>query len=138
MNPQVNFSTWSLVLGLFYYCRNWNWLRVRYEILESCRATAASLCIPCRTESTEERKVNALIFPTAAATAAPVAVECEVTGPLLAGTVIVLWETDHRSSITSAMTVARTGQQKTRRLLGDEKPERQEWLVQSLKFSHFR
>lgn len=66
-----------------------------------------------RTESTEERKVNALIFPPAAATAAPVAVECEVTGPLLAGTVIVLWETDHRSSITSAMTVARTGQQKT-------------------------
>lgn len=138
MNPQINFSTWSLVRGLFYYCRNRNWLRDRYEILESCRATAASLCIPCRPESTAERKVSPLIFPTAAAAAAPVAVECEVTGPLLAGTAIVLWETDHRASITSALTVARTGQQKTRRLLGDEKPERQEWLVQPLKFSYFR
>lgn len=62
----------------------------------------------CRPESTAER-VNALIFPKAAAAAGPVMVECEVTGPLLAATAIVIWDTDHRASITSALTVAQVG-----------------------------
>lgn len=97
-------STWSLVLGrLLQYGPNWNWLCDRREILESCRATAASLYIPRRPENTVERKVSALVFPKAAAVAAQVTVECEVTAPLLAGTVIVIRETDHRASIISAL-----------------------------------
>lgn len=131
-------STWSLVLGwLLQYGPNWNWLCDRREILESCRATAASLYIPRRPENTVERKVSALVFPKAAAVAAQVTVECEVTGPLLAGTVIVTRE--NRSQSLYHFCLGPPFAHVSRRPEGCQEirnlKDRNGW-VQSWKFSH--
>jgi hypothetical protein len=81
VNPEVKFSTQHLTLKeLSYYYPNWNWPYDRYQIPESCRATATSLYIPSKPESTFKRSVH-LVFPQAAAAAAQVAVESEVTAP---------------------------------------------------------
>lgn len=80
MNPQVKFSTWRLVSELSYYYLNWNWLCDRFQIPESCKTTATSLYIPSKPDSTFKILVH-LVFPQAAAAAAQVAVESEVTAP---------------------------------------------------------
>lgn len=63
-----------------YYCPNWNWLCDRFQTPESCKATATSLYIPSKPGNTFKILVH-LVFPKAAAAAAQVAVESEVTAP---------------------------------------------------------
>lgn len=63
-----------------HYYLNWDWLCGRFQIPESCETTTTNLYIPSKPESTFKILVH-LVFPKAAAAAAHIAVESEVTVP---------------------------------------------------------
>lgn len=104
MNPQGKFSTWALC-SVSYYSPNWNWLCDRFQIPGSCKATATSLCIPGKAESTFKILVH-LVFPKAAAAAAPLAVGSGVTAPV--ARVTVPQERDHRANLLSVLAMQPT------------------------------
>lgn len=88
---------------IVYYFPHWNWLCDRIQIPESCKAAPASLYIPNQPESTFKILVP-LLFPKAAADSSSSSSCCGIwsDSPLLAGSLPVVQERDHRACIPAS------------------------------------